>query len=54
MDMEPVFEEWSDLPEYREFLDRNAEQVKRQQALYLAGVKARDKAATPEDKTTGD
>lgn len=53
LDMDQVIKEWSDRPEYQEFLDRNAEQVKRQQALYLAGVKARDKAATPEDESTG-
>ena len=43
--LDPVIQEWSDRPEYQELVDRNEEQVKRQQALYLAGVKARDKAA---------
>lgn len=46
--MDPILQEWSDRPEYQEFLDRNAEQVERQKALYLAGVKARDKAASQE------
>ena len=45
--MNSVLQEWSGRPEYQEFLDRNAEQVKRQQALYLAGVKARDRSASP-------
>jgi hypothetical protein len=51
--MDPVIKEWADRPEYQEFLDRNDEQVKRQQDLYLAGVKARDKAASPESKVSG-
>jgi len=50
MYMDPILQEWSDRPEYQEFLDRNDEQVKRQQALYFAGVKARDRAASTEDK----
>jgi len=51
--MDPILQEWSDRPEYQEFLARNDEQVKRQQALYLAGVKARDRAANPEGKSDG-
>ena len=51
--MDPVIQEWADRPEYQEFIDRNAEQVQRQQALYLAGVKARDKTEAVQDKTTG-
>lgn len=43
--MDPVMQEWSDRPEYQEFLARNEEQVKRQQSLYMAGVKARDSEA---------
>jgi uncharacterized ferredoxin-like protein len=54
LDMDPIIKEWSDRPEYEEFLTRNAEQVERQQALYLAGVKARDKAGAPANKTTGE
>ena len=49
LSLDPVIQEWSDRPEYQEILDRNDEQVKRQQALYLAGVKAREKAVTLQD-----
>jgi len=51
--MYPVMQEWVDRPEYQEFIDRNEEQVQRQQAMYLAGVKARDKTKAVQDKTTG-
>jgi len=51
--MDPILQEWSDRPEYQEFLDRNDEQVKRQQALYLAGVKARDKTENAQNKASG-
>jgi len=51
--MNPIIQEWSDRPEYQEFLARNDEQVRRQQALYLAGVKARDRAASPEGNSGG-
>jgi TolB-like protein len=51
--MDPVIQEWSDRPEYQEFLERNNEQVERQQALYLAGIAARDKAEATTDITTG-
>jgi TolB-like protein/Tfp pilus assembly protein PilF len=43
-----VIQTWSDRPEYAEILARNAEQVERQQQLYLAGLEAR-KAAAAED-----
>ena len=49
--MDPIIKEWSDRPEYQEFLARNEEQVKRQQSLYLAGVKARD--SETEKSTSG-
>ena len=42
LDMDPVIQEWADRPEYADILARNEEQVQRQQALYLAGVAARD------------
>jgi len=51
--MDPILQEWSDRPEYQEFLARNDEQVKRQQALYFAGVKARDSAASPKGNSGG-
>ena len=51
--LDPVIQEWSDRPEYQEIIDRNNEQVQRQQALYLAGVKARDEAEEMLDETTG-
>jgi len=51
--MDPILQEWSDRPEYQEFLDRNDEQVKRQQALYFAGVKARDRTAGLKNNTGG-
>jgi hypothetical protein len=51
--MDPILQEWSDRPEYQEFLDRNDEQVKRQQALYLAGVKARDEAVNAQSEVSG-
>jgi TolB-like protein len=51
--MDPVIQEWSDRPEYQEFLERNAEQVQRQQALYFAGVKARERTNVAAGKTTG-
>jgi len=51
--MDPILQEWSDRPEYQEFLARNDEQVKRQQALYLAGVKARDKTAKTQNESSG-
>ena len=51
--MDPILQEWSDRPEYQEFLARNDEQVKRQQALYLAGVKARDKTKNAQSKAGG-
>jgi len=51
--MNPIIQEWSDRPEYQEFLERNDEQVKRQQALYLAGVKARDEALRAQAGASG-
>ena len=51
--LDPVIQEWSGRPEYQEIIDRNNEQVQRQQALYLAGVKARDEAEEKHDETTG-
>ena len=51
--LDPVIQEWSDRQEYQEIIDRNNEQVQRQQALYLAGVKARDEAEEIRDQTTG-
>ena len=51
--LDPVIQEWSGRPEYEEIIDRNNEQVQRQQALYLAGVKARDEAEEKHDETTG-
>ena len=51
--LDPVIQEWSDRPEYQDIIDRNNDQVKRQQALYLAGVKARDAAEEIRDQTTG-
>lgn len=51
--MDPILKEWSDRPEYQEFLDRNEEQVKRQQALYLAGIAARDSTDATEDDSAG-
>jgi len=51
--MEPVIQEWDDRPEYQDFIDRNTEQVQRQQAMYLAGVKARDKTEAAKGETTG-
>jgi len=50
--MDPILQKWSDRPEYAEILARNAEQVQRQQRLYLAGVTARDAAA--EDPPTAE
>jgi TolB-like protein len=50
--MDPVIKEWSDRPEYQEFLARNEEQVKRQQSLYRAGLKARD-GANAQKNTSG-
>ncbi len=49
--LDRVIQEWSDRPEYQEILERNDEQVMRQQALYLAGVAARDKSNA--EQTTG-
>jgi TolB-like protein/Tfp pilus assembly protein PilF len=40
---DPILQEWSDRPEYEQMLIRNAEQVARQQQIYLEGVAARDK-----------
>jgi len=40
---DPILQEWSDRPEYEQMLIRNAEQVARQQQIYLQGVTARDK-----------
>ena len=51
--LDPVIQEWSGRPEYQEIIDRNNEQVQRQQALYLAGVKARDETEEKHDETTG-
>lgn len=51
--MYPVLQEWVDRPEYQELIDRNNEQVQRQQAMYLAGVKARDKTKATQDEATG-
>ena len=51
--MDPIMQEWSGRPEYQEFIDRNNEQVKRQQTIYLAGVEARDRAKAAEDNTSG-
>ena len=51
--MDPILQEWSGRPEYHEFIERNEEQVKRQQALYLAGVEARDKAEANMANTSG-
>jgi len=51
--LDPVIQEWSGRPEYEEIIDRNNEQVQRQQALYLAGVKARDEAEEKHDETNG-
>jgi len=51
--MDPIMQEWSDRPEYQDFIERNEEQVKRQQALYLAGVEARDKAEANMANTSG-
>jgi tetratricopeptide (TPR) repeat protein len=51
--MDRVLQEWSDRPEYQEFIERNEEQVKRQQALYLAGVEARNKAEAREVNASG-
>jgi TolB-like protein/Tfp pilus assembly protein PilF len=42
LDIDPIIQQWSDRPEYQEILARNAEQVARQQKLYLAGREARD------------
>ena len=53
LSMYPVMQEWVDRPEYQELIDRNNEQVQRQQAMYLAGVKARDKAKATQEKATG-
>jgi hypothetical protein len=39
---DPILQEWSDRPEYEEILIRNAEQVARQQQIYLDGVAARN------------
>jgi len=47
---DPILQEWSGRPEYEHMLVRNAEQVQRQQQIYLQGVAARDKrkpAASP-------
>jgi TolB-like protein/Tfp pilus assembly protein PilF len=49
---DPILQEWSDRPEYKEILTRNQEQVERQQKLYLAGVAARD-AQDQDVATTG-
>ena len=38
---DPVLQVWADRPEYQEILAGNAEQVKRQQQLYLDGVAVR-------------
>lgn len=51
--LDPIMQEWSDRPEYQEILDRNAEQVERQKAIYLAGVEARDKATANKNESTG-
>ncbi|MDH3903053.1 MAG: hypothetical protein OEU84_03610 [Xanthomonadales bacterium] len=53
LSLDPVIQEWSDRPEYQVIMERNNEQVQRQQALYLAGVKARDKAEAKRDEATG-
>jgi len=39
---DPILWEWSDRPAYQQILLRNAEQVQRQQQLYLDGVAARN------------
>ena len=39
---DPILQEWSERPEYEQVLVRNAEQVARQQQIYLEGVAARD------------
>jgi TolB-like protein/Flp pilus assembly protein TadD len=38
---DPVLQEWAARPEYQDLLLRNAEQVRHQQEIYLAGVDAR-------------
>jgi len=43
---DPIMQTWSDRPEYQEILERNQEQVERQQRLYRAGVQARESART--------
>ena len=42
LNTEPIIKVWADRPEYQEILTGNAEQVKLQQQIYLAGVAARD------------
>ncbi len=42
LNTEPIIQAWADRPEYQEILSGNAEQVKLQQQIYLAGVAARD------------
>lgn len=51
--LDRVIQEWSDRPEYQEILERNDEQVMRQQALYLAGVTARERADAEQAATGG-
>jgi len=50
--IDPIIQTWSDRPEYDELLARNAEQVERQQQLYLAGLKARDADIAGDDDDT--
>jgi len=51
--LDPIIQEWSDRPEYQEILDRNDKQVERQQALYRAGVAAREKTDSASASTSG-
>jgi len=44
---DPILQEWSDRPEYEQMLIRNAEQVARQQKIYLDGAAARDRQKPP-------
>jgi tetratricopeptide (TPR) repeat protein len=47
---DPILQEWAYRPEYQQVLIRNAQQVRRQQQIYLAGVAAREgeqTASTP-------
>jgi hypothetical protein len=46
-------QQWADRPEYQEILTRNAEQVQRQQQLYLAAVAARDSENTAQPDAGG-